>query len=64
MSSTPGQDLERRLNETYGPGNEHYEDLCRLVKQGLDEGWVASGELDGEKYRRGRVHTPSLPRPK
>jgi hypothetical protein len=26
-----------------------------LVKKGIDEGWAASGELDGPKYRRGRV---------
>lgn len=57
ISSTPGQNLEKQLNEHYGPGNEHYEDFCALIKQGLKEGWVASGELDGERYRRGRVCT-------
>jgi hypothetical protein len=29
-----------------------------LVKKGIDEGWAASGELDGPKYRRGRIALP------
>ncbi|KAM0709790.1 hypothetical protein Q7P35_003831 [Cladosporium inversicolor] len=56
---TPGKDLERRLNRNYGPGNAFYEDFCDLVKKGIDEGWAASGELDGPKYRRGRIALPS-----
>ena len=54
-SSTPGLALEARLNRDYGPGNQYYDDFCRLVKQGFEEGWVASGDLDNGKYRRGRV---------
>ena len=52
---TPGKDLEQRLNRDYGPGNPFYEDFCSLVRTGIEEGWAASGELDGPKYRRGRV---------
>ena len=55
---TPGKDLETRLNRDYGPGNEYYEDFCRYIKQGLKEGWVAKDELDGPKYRRGRIIAP------
>ena len=29
------------------------------MKKGIDEGWAASGELDGPKYRRGRIALPS-----
>lgn len=58
FASTPGKDLERRLNHDYGPGNTFYEDFCDLVKKGIDEGWAASGELDGPKYRRGRIALP------
>ena len=56
--STPGKALEERLNRDYGPGNPYYQDFCTLIKQGLQEGWVASGELDGPKYRRGRIRLP------
>jgi hypothetical protein len=56
--STPGAALEARLNRDYGPGNPYYEDFCTLIKRGLAEGWVASGELDGPKYRRGRIRLP------
>lgn len=56
---TPGKDLERRLNSHYGPGNPFYEDFCDLVRKGIDEGWAASGELDGPKYRRGRISLPT-----
>ncbi|KAI1170988.1 p-hydroxylaminobenzoate lyase [Nemania sp. FL0916] len=57
---TPGKELEERLNKDYGPGNGYYDDLCRLVRQGLDEGWVAETELGhGRKYRRGKIALPS-----
>lgn len=37
---TPGQELEKRLNEQYGPGNPYFEDFCAYVRQGIsdDEG--------------------------
>ncbi|KAI1847524.1 hypothetical protein JX265_000774 [Neoarthrinium moseri] len=56
---TPGKDLESRLNKEYGPGNPYYEDFCRYIKQGLDEGWVAETELKGRMYRRGKIALPS-----
>jgi len=55
---TPGKELEARLNREYGPGNPFYEDFCRYMRQGLKEGWVAKDELDGPKYRRGRIAAP------
>ncbi|KAK7211206.1 hypothetical protein V2G26_018384 [Clonostachys chloroleuca] len=59
---TPGQDLEKYLNANYGPGNPYYEDFVKYVRKGINEkeGWCASIEIDGEKYRRSRV---SLPKP-
>ncbi|KAI4720451.1 hypothetical protein E4T48_03387 [Aureobasidium sp. EXF-10727] len=56
---TPGHELEAHLNKNYGPGNPIYEDLCNLTRSGLDEGWVANFELDGEKYRRSKILLPS-----
>lgn len=58
-SSTPGKALESKLNAEYGPGNSYYEDMCSCIRQGLDEGWVASIELDGPKYRRSKICLPS-----
>lgn len=59
MTRTPGSALEARLNRDYGPGNVYYEDFCRYMRQGLKEGWVAQDELDGPRYRRGRIAAPS-----
>jgi hypothetical protein len=56
---TPGHELEDYLNTNYGPGNPVYEDLCRLSRQGLHEGWLANIELDGAKYRRSKILLPS-----
>lgn len=56
---TAGTEVERWLNATYGPGSGLYRDLARLVKQGVDEGWAASVELDGPVYRRSRIADPS-----
>ncbi|KAF2758021.1 p-hydroxylaminobenzoate lyase [Pseudovirgaria hyperparasitica] len=56
---TPGKDLEARLNQDYGPGNPYYDDFCCYIKQGLNEGWVAETELDGRKYRRGKISIPT-----
>ena len=60
FSSTPGKDLEKMLNEKYGPGNSYYEDFCKYIREGIahDEGWVATVELDGPKYRRSKVALP------
>ncbi|KAH7161704.1 p-hydroxylaminobenzoate lyase [Dactylonectria macrodidyma] len=56
---TPGKQLEARLNKDYGPGNPYFEDFCSYIRQGLEEGWVAQTELDGRKYRRGRIALPT-----
>ena len=56
---TPGKDLEARLNKEYGPGNPYYDDFCRYVRQGLEEGWVAQTEITGSKYRRGKIALPT-----
>ena len=57
--STPGKDLEAKLNSEYGPGNPYYEDMCACIRQGLDEGWVANIEIEGPKYRRSKICLPS-----
>ncbi|KAF7521267.1 hypothetical protein G7054_g12496 [Neopestalotiopsis clavispora] len=59
---TPGQDLENYLNTHYGPGNHFYDDLVKYVRKGIleDEGWCATIEIDGEKYRRSRVSIPRM----
>ncbi|KAK6855035.1 p-hydroxylaminobenzoate lyase [Apiospora arundinis] len=59
LNLTPGKDLEARLNQDHGPGTPYYEDFCRYIRQGLDEGWVASVEVDGKRYRRGKIAEPS-----
>ncbi|KAH7129913.1 p-hydroxylaminobenzoate lyase [Dactylonectria estremocensis] len=56
---TPGKELEARLNKDYGPGNPYFDDFCFYIRQGLEEGWVAQTELDGRKYRRGRIAPPT-----
>ncbi|KAK5724161.1 hypothetical protein LTR17_013542 [Elasticomyces elasticus] len=55
---TPGKELEIRLNRDYGPGNEYYEDFCKYIKQGLEEGWVATANIEGPTYRRGKISLP------
>lgn len=59
--STPGHDLEERLNRQYGPGNAFYDDFARLIRAGLDgdEGWVATDEVQGPHYRRTRISPPT-----
>lgn len=56
---TPGTDVERWLNATYGPGSEVYDNLSRLIKAGVEEGWAANIEVDGRRYRRSRICEPS-----
>ncbi|MFC9840260.1 DUF4863 family protein [Rhodococcus sp. NPDC127530] len=56
---TAGGELEGWLNTTYGPGTELYDDLARMVTEGVDDGWAANVELDGPKYRRSRIASPS-----
>lgn len=56
---TPSKDLEEFLNKNYGPGNPLYEDMCKYVKIGLEEGWCANIDMDGPKYRRSKIRLPS-----
>ncbi|MCY0853908.1 DUF4863 family protein [Cupriavidus sp. D39] len=53
------QDLEGYLNHEFGAGTEAYEELCRLLKMGVEEGWAGYVEIDGDCYRRGRIADPS-----
>ena len=56
---TAGTDVERWLNDRYGPESELYQTLSRLVKKGVQDGWAANAELDGPVYRRSRIAEPS-----
>jgi len=56
---TAGTDVERWLNQKYGPDSELYQTLSRLVKKGVQDGWAANAELDGPAYRRSRIAEPS-----
>jgi hypothetical protein len=56
---TAGTDVEHWLNQERGPGSEFYEELSRLVKLGLEEGWAANVEISGPNYRRSRICEPS-----
>jgi hypothetical protein len=57
-SRTPGKDLEKYLNTHYGSGNPIYEDLCRLTRKGVEEGWAANIDIDGQHYRRSKIALP------
>lgn len=56
---TAGTDVERWLNQTRGPGSEVYEQLARLAKAGVRDGWAANVEITGPHYRRSRLVEPS-----
>jgi hypothetical protein len=56
---TPGTEVEHWLNREHGPGSALYEQLSYLIKAGVDEGWAASTEVRGPKYRRSRICEPS-----
>jgi hypothetical protein len=55
---TPGKDLERHLNENYGPGHPIYEDICALTRKGVEEGWAANIDIEGRHYRRSKIALP------
>jgi hypothetical protein len=56
---TAGADLERWLNDTHGPGTPVYDELARLIRIGIEEGWAANVEIAGRHYRRSRLAEPS-----
>jgi hypothetical protein len=55
---TPGEEMERWLNDTHGPGSPVYEDLAARVRRGVEEGWAANVEIAGPHYRRSRLLEP------
>jgi hypothetical protein len=55
---TPDSEVEKWLNTTYGPGSPLYDDLARLIKAGIEEGWAANVEISGQRYRRSRIQEP------
>lgn len=56
---TAGGELEDWLNENHGPGTPVYDDLARMITEGVRDGWAANIEIDGPKYRRGRIAQPA-----
>lgn len=56
---TAGEDLERWLNEARGPGTQVWDDLSRIITDGVEAGWAANVEVDGPHYRRSRIAEPS-----
>ncbi|MHC2273740.1 hypothetical protein ACVME8_000351 [Bradyrhizobium diazoefficiens] len=57
---TPGAEMERWLNEKYGEESPLYQDLARLIKVGVEEGWAANQEVEGPNYRRSRILVPGI----
>lgn len=55
---TAGGELESWLNDTYGPDSTLYQDLARMITDGVHEGWAANIEVDGRRYRRSRIADP------
>ena len=55
---TAGGELEDWLNTTYGPDSELYQDLARMITEGVRDGWAANIEVDGPNYRRSRIAEP------
>jgi hypothetical protein len=55
---TAGGELETWLNENCGPGSSVYDDLARMITDGVRDGWAANIEVDGRKYRRSRIAEP------
>lgn len=56
---TPSAAMEKWLNTKYGADSALYQDLARLIKQGVQEGWAANVEVGGANYRRSRIQEPS-----
>ncbi|WP_326565305.1 DUF4863 family protein [Amycolatopsis rhabdoformis] len=55
---TAGGELETWLNTRYGPESELYQDLARMITEGVEAGWAANIEIEGRKYRRSRISDP------
>lgn len=59
VDKTPGAETERWLNAVHGPGTAIYEDLARLIRKGVADGWAAETEIAGPHYRRSQLLAPS-----
>ena len=55
---TPGNDVEKWLNATHGPGTELYDELADLITAGINDGWAANVEINSPRYRRSRICEP------
>jgi hypothetical protein len=55
---TANANIERWLNENYGPDSETYQKISTLVIDGVAEGWAANDEISGPHYRRSRLCEP------
>jgi hypothetical protein len=55
---TAGVELETWLNENRGPGSEVWDDIARMIKEGVADGWAANIEVKGPNYRRSRIIEP------
>lgn len=51
--------VEHWLNTKYGADSALYQDLARLIRIGVKEGWAADVEISGPRYRRARLVAPS-----
>jgi hypothetical protein len=56
---TAGTEVERWLNQKYGPESELFQAVARLVRKGVRDGWAANVEIEGPAYRRSRIAEPS-----
>ncbi|KAL4954226.1 hypothetical protein BDW69DRAFT_183746 [Aspergillus filifer] len=58
---TPGKNLEKYLNTHYAPGSKAYDSLSTLIRTAIhnNEPWLATDALDGPRYRRSRLCSPS-----
>ena len=56
---TTSTEVEQWLNTRYGVDSELYQNLARLIRLGVDEGWAADVEIAGPQYRRARLVAPS-----
>ena len=55
---TAGTEAEQWLNRTHGPGRPLYEELARLIKAGVKDGWAANIQIRDSNYRRSRICEP------
>lgn len=54
--------LELRLQSEFGPQTEFFQEVTRLLRIGIEEGWACYDVIDGDSYRRGRLgNCPSAP---